>query len=152
MKRRPLSDKIRHAVLDESGNVIECGLLEWARWLELNRGQRVIEQDVIEDYLVSTVFVGIALDPWIEGPIRWFETMVFLPAEYNPRRNRMQREEAGFQRRYATLGEAIKGQAEAVEWLRERILPRTGKLTRHRLQLEPDKPDEADDHSDRNIL
>jgi hypothetical protein len=47
--------------------------------------------------------------------------MVFDPAEYDPSRDRICREEAGFQEHYPTLQEAIKGHALAVEWLKERI-------------------------------
>jgi hypothetical protein len=118
---KPYQSKIRHAVLDESGNVIEAGLLEWAHWFELNRGHRVIQQDTIEGHLVSTVFGGLDLQYDPNGPPLWFETLVFDPAEYDPSRDRMCREEAGFQERYSTLQEAIKGHALAVEWLKERI-------------------------------
>jgi hypothetical protein len=59
-----------YAVLDENGNPVECDMHTWSQWFALT-GQRIIKQDRVEGYFVSTVFIGC---------YHWFETMIFAPA------------------------------------------------------------------------
>jgi hypothetical protein len=121
MNPRQFKDSIRHAILDESGNVVPCGLLEWAWWLESNRGHQIIEQTEILGYKVSTIFAGIDMQYMPGRRPLWFETMVFKPPEYNASLDRMYRREAGFAERYSTLKEAIQGHAEGIEWLKAHL-------------------------------
>jgi hypothetical protein len=109
----------RHAILDESGNVVECDLMTWAMWLEKNR-QRIIEQDQVEELWVSTIFMGLDHSYRPKGPPLWFETMVFHEPEYEPRLDRMIRPEAGYCERYTTIQEARAGHAAAIEWIKAR--------------------------------
>ncbi|HEX3445807.1 MAG TPA: hypothetical protein VHS80_13910 [Chthoniobacterales bacterium] len=106
----------RHAILDESGNVVECDLITWAMWFEKSR-QRIIEQDQIGDLWVSTIFIGLN-HQYGRGPPLWFETMVFHEPEYEPGLDRMIRPEAGYCERYTTIQEARAGHAAAIEWIR----------------------------------
>jgi hypothetical protein len=57
-------------ILDESGEPLEANLDTWARWLEHNNGQRIIHQEDVDGYWISTVFVGCNSK---------FETMIFSP-------------------------------------------------------------------------
>jgi hypothetical protein len=110
--------KPRHGILDEDGNVVECDLMTWALWFERSR-QRIIEQDEIEGFWVSTIFMGLDHQYLPKGRPLWFETMVFHAPEYDPEHDRMRRQEAGYCERYSTLKEARRGHLAAVEWLRQ---------------------------------
>lgn len=65
---------LNHARLID-GKVVPCSLMEWAKWLESHRTERIIRQTKKDDTLVSTVFLG--LDHGFGGRPQWFETMVF---------------------------------------------------------------------------
>jgi hypothetical protein len=121
-----MSFEPRYAVLDESGNVILCDLLSWAQWFELTP-QRIIEQDQIEDYFVSTIFMGLNYQYVPEAAPLWFETIVFAAADYEPFLERMVRPEAGWSQRYETLQEARVGHQLAIEWLKNTKLTRGSK-------------------------
>jgi hypothetical protein len=114
--------KLRYAVLDESGNVIPATLIEWGMWCWRKDRQRIIQQDEIAGYLVSTVFVGVNMAFSAEAPPLWFETMVFADPEII--RNSLRREEASYQRCYTTLAEAKAGHMDAINWLRINKLAR----------------------------
>lgn len=116
--------KYRHAILDESGNVVECDLITWAMWLEKGRAQRIlIQEDLPGGYWISTIFLGLnhSWDPKAE-PL-WFETMIFSPSDGKP----MNFIRPGyipehgpevFTDRYTTLKEALEGHELAKEkWL-----------------------------------
>lgn len=68
-------------VLGPDGHPVPCAdLLEWGRWFE--SADRVVRQDEVNGFLVSTVFLG--LDHSFSGgpPVLW-ETMV-LGADGHP--------------------------------------------------------------------
>ena len=75
-------------------------ILEWARWFETSN--RIVEQTQIGDVKVSTVFVGIDYSFGGGEPLL-FETMIFGGAE------------DGYQDRYSTWDEAVKGHQFACE-------------------------------------
>ncbi len=53
-------------------------LIGWIHWMEDNRAQRVIAEDKIGPYWVSTIFLGRdQQQPSCQGPARLFETMIF---------------------------------------------------------------------------
>jgi hypothetical protein len=58
-------------------------VLTWARWFEESREKRVVKQDRVGEYFVSTVFLGLAHNyarachPERDLPPHIFETMVF---------------------------------------------------------------------------
>jgi len=55
--------------------------LEWGRFMEQSE-LRIVAQDRVGRYLVSTVFLGMDHN-WGEGPPLFFETMVFTNTEGN---------------------------------------------------------------------
>lgn len=83
-------------ILDENRNVIPAAdLKSWARWFE--SADRVVAQNQIGPYWISTVFVGVDHRHFGDGPPIVFETMVF--ADGDP----------GEQYRYCTWTEAEAG-------------------------------------------
>lgn len=50
-------------------------VIEWAKWFE-NFKERQIEQTIIGDVSISTVFLGINHSFYDDGEL-WFETMIF---------------------------------------------------------------------------
>jgi hypothetical protein len=108
---------MRHAVLDESGEVIPATLIEWVRFLE-SGPQRVIQQDEPLGFFVSTVFTGINYSFTPGAKPFWFETMIFdrWKGEYTFLEH--PRYETLYEDRYTTLKEAISGHAAALAWLK----------------------------------
>lgn len=110
-----------HWILDESGEVIPASLLEWAFWFEKNP-QRIIQQDLIEDHKVSTIFEGLSMYRLAknERPVV-FETMVFGPERIHKWFNgteKMMRPSL-WQERNCTLKEALATHERAIEWLKD---------------------------------
>jgi len=96
--------KIRHAVLTEDGEVMECDLITWAQWLEKNRAHRIIAQESLPGgYFISTVFLGLNHQYSPQAEPLWFETMIFAP----PAGDEV------FCERYSTLAQALAGHEEA---------------------------------------
>lgn len=48
----------------------------WGRWLEENRKSKIVSQETIGHYFVSTVFLGLD-HRYNDGPPLLFETMIF---------------------------------------------------------------------------
>jgi len=114
----------RYAVLDESGNVVTCDMMTWARTLSMG-GQRLIAQeDLPGGYWISTVFLGLDHGWNPNGPQLWFETMIFAPStgEICPFTGRVHAHgEEFFMDRYSTLKQALEGHEAAKRWFeRER--------------------------------
>lgn len=93
--------------LDENKNPVPCSMEEWGN---LNYEKDLfIKKDIVENHLISTVFVGIPLAPDIHKPYL-FETMVFKGPEVG---------EEIYVDRYVTYGEALQGHQKAVQWVIE---------------------------------
>lgn len=109
--------KRQYAVLDESGEVIEASLMEWARFM--GNSQRVIEQEYFDNerYKVSTVFLGLNHQYHPGGKPLWFETMVFGPPHRSEYSERDVRDDLWCER-CTTLKEAKVMHREAIGWLR----------------------------------
>lgn len=68
-----MSDK---AILNKYHEVVPCDeLLTWAEWMEKNK--RVVAQDQVGPYFISTVFLGLDYSFGFGHPL-YFETMVFI--------------------------------------------------------------------------
>jgi hypothetical protein len=87
-------------VLDAAGNPCKANLTEWAQFFESPK-KRVLQQDRVGKYFVSTVFLGI--DHNFAGggePLLW-ETMIFpeggLRELYQCRYSTLQQAESGHQ-------------------------------------------------------
>lgn len=62
-------------ILDEHNNPVPCDIFTWGKFFETER--RIVRQEQVGEYWISTVFLGIDLG-WGHGPPVLFETMVFL--------------------------------------------------------------------------
>jgi hypothetical protein len=62
---------------------VQCdNVLEWAQWLETAGDCCVVAQDDIDDYFVSTTFLGLDPRPSLKrDPPLLFETMIFEGAD-----------------------------------------------------------------------
>lgn len=87
---------------DRDGKVID--LVTWSE-LHSNMDYRVVEQTVIGEYLVSTVWLGID-HSYGDGPIKIFETMIFKNDDMDDL----------YCERYTTDLEAVTGHARAMEY------------------------------------
>lgn len=77
-------------------------VLEWARWLEANPDAKIVKQENVGGFHVSTVFLGLD-HAWGGGTPLLFETMVFGgPGDQS-------------QDRYSTWDEAMAGHIATVE-------------------------------------
>lgn len=78
-----------HYILKD-GEPVQTDLLTWGRWLEDNREQKVVKQEMVTvglwpfrtSYWVSTVFLGLNHSWTPGGPPLIFETMVFKHVRY----------------------------------------------------------------------
>jgi hypothetical protein len=95
-----------YCILDEKHNLIECDLATWGMWFK-NIEKRRVAYDVINDIIISTVFLGLDHN-FGYGPSEWYETMIFGG-------------ESEYQERYTTWNEAVAGHAKAVNKVRESI-------------------------------
>ena len=107
-------------ILDDKGNPVhELDLIKWGQWLE--KGNRIVKQEYVGKYFVSTVFSGIDHNFSFTNnrtPIL-FETMVFDTSkkekykmgdiEYESMGKEMEQD------RYATKKQALKGHEEMVK-------------------------------------
>jgi hypothetical protein len=103
------------AILTERKEVrVVNSLEEWARAFESSN--RIVAQEIVNDFLVSTVFLGLnhSFSPY--APPLWFETMIFD-----------QKLSTGSERgiwRYSTYPEALEGHAKALEMVKSGLVER----------------------------
>lgn len=102
-----MSDRPEFYILNAAGEVTPVDdLRTWGRWFEDNKHRRQIAIDQLaDDRVISTVFLGIDHNLLGKGPPLLFETMVF------------ERGEPGDCRRYTTLVEAVDGHHQLVATL-----------------------------------
>lgn len=100
-------------ILDDDNNVVEVSTksydptaLTWGLWFEKNMDKkRVALTKTSGGHRVSTVFIGLNLEPWGDDGIPLvFETMVFTDESFDE----------VYVRRYATWDEAVLGHKEVV--------------------------------------
>lgn len=87
----------------ETDKVEETNVTNWAKSYEVIL-DRIVKQDQIGPYFVSTVFLGLN-HAFGEGPPLIFETMVFSNQDYG---------NALYEERYSTPSDAREGHARAV--------------------------------------
>jgi hypothetical protein len=95
-------------ILDDDGEPVPCNdARQWSTWLSVP-GRRVVSQETVAGFQVSTVFLGV--DHAFHGgpPVLW-ETMIFVSG---PGRRKTAFDD--YQRRYSSRQEALDGHAEAV--------------------------------------
>lgn len=95
-----MSTRLRYYRLN--GETLETfrNVSEWVEWFE--HADHCVNKTIVDDYEVSTIFLGIDHNYFSTGPPLLFETMVFGgPLDR-------------YQRRYTTYEEALKGHDETV--------------------------------------
>jgi hypothetical protein len=108
---------IKKYKLNENKEIIECSLHEWGRFLETP--EKIVKQEDVGDYWVSTVFLGIDHNfarPHNGEPIL-FESMIFKDADSG---------QDSWQERYCTYQEALDGHNDIVERLKNGTQPLYG--------------------------
>lgn len=89
-------------LLDEDNNAYPCeDYLEWAK--KFGEMNRVVKQEIVGEFKVSTVFLGIN-HAYFGGPPLLFETMVFAKGGHVD----------DYQERYSTWAAALAGHEVAV--------------------------------------
>lgn len=87
----------------QNGEPVQCDdLLTWARWFEDADQERIVQQDTIDDLLVSTVFLGLDHSFGGGSPLL-YETMILGDDNSGE-----------YQERYATRAEAAEGHTRAL--------------------------------------
>ena len=66
----------RHYVLRDR-KVVSVDLMEWADWVEFHNQEKIVKQETIGPYWVSTVFLGLDHNWSRTGPPILWETLVF---------------------------------------------------------------------------
>lgn len=84
----------------------------WAKWFESGYEKRIVRQEQIGDYWISTVFLCLDHNWNSKGPPILFETMVFIG-------ERSTTQDATDPCRYATWEEAAAGHREVCRRLRD---------------------------------
>lgn len=98
----------RPMYFDRKGNPLTC--LDWGDKFS-DREYQVVKQETIGKYLISTVWVGLNMNMFRDGPPLIFETMIFFEQAGN------KNELCGYQERYSTEEEALIGHEKAKEEL-----------------------------------
>lgn len=95
---------------DEEGNFLPANMERWGRFM--GSMERVIGQDIVDDYTVSTVFLGFHM-PLVPGDrmLLW-ETMVFAENQAMP-----------YCARYTNASDARDGHRRVVLYMREQRNP-----------------------------
>jgi hypothetical protein len=97
---------------DRQGKELE--LLDWARLFE-DGDYKILKQDKIGKYRVSTVWIGLNMRFFGIDPPLIFETMIFIEEG-------QEKDELDFwQDRYSTEDEALEGHEKALELVRNKI-------------------------------
>lgn len=116
----PLGSRPRYYKLDANHAVVEAkDVIDWGLFFE-KTDQRIVKQEQLGEYWVSTVFLGLdhSFGP---GPPVLFETMVFVdkePDEINDGFGSKRKSIDG-QERYCTWDEALAGHEAVCTRLRE---------------------------------
>ncbi len=67
-------------LIDHMPFALDCseeeGLRRWVQWMEDHRSERIVAEDKIDPYWISTVFLGLD-QQFSPGPPLLFETMIF---------------------------------------------------------------------------
>lgn len=88
---------------DVDGNPID--LMTWAHLMEIKE-YRIVRHTKVGGHIISTVWLGLNSNFW-GGPPLIFETMIFGEDEFD-----------GYQERYSTVDEAVRGHEQAVQMVK----------------------------------
>lgn len=105
-------DELGHWILNDDHSLTGVDLMTWAKWLEENRARKIVKQETVGEYWISTVFLGLNHNYGPSGPPLLFETMVFDKERDKP---------GGWTEhycdRYSTWDEAMAGHAHIVAYV-----------------------------------
>ncbi len=102
--------RIRYWTLDPDGKTpVETDRDTWAAWFE-QTDKRIVYQTMVDEYQVSTVFLGMDHSFGGGGPPVLWETMIFGPDDTYE----------DFQQRYVSYDDAVAGHTQAVTHVRKR--------------------------------
>ncbi len=101
---------LEYYTLDESNNPVPCTLREWGDLYETETGQdrRRVASDTVDDYDVSTVFLGLDHGYGFSKKPLLFETMIFGKEPGD-----------GYQTRCSTWKEAEEMHQKAIQWIKD---------------------------------
>lgn len=96
--------------LDDNNNTVRCDLDEWGKLYNTNEGQdrRRVAFDKIDDYEISTVFLGLDHSHGFSKKPLLFETMVFGKEPGD-----------GYLTRCATWKDAEEMHKTAIQWIKD---------------------------------
>ncbi len=97
---------------------IEMELMDWGRKCE-DEDYKILKQEEIDRYFVSTVWIGLNMQMFKQLPIQIFETMVFLKDEDNKNPDDPLNM---YQKRYSTEEEALRGHEETLAIIRAQLI------------------------------
>lgn len=101
--------RYRFYYLDDDHNVVGCNDMQES--YEKSKKHKVVKQEHIGPYFLSTVFLWIDHSFSDEGPPVLFETMLFMDGNFSDL----------FCRRYCTWDEALAGHEEKAKEIRELV-------------------------------
>jgi hypothetical protein len=90
---------------------IPCDLMTWAHWLEEHIAERIVKQECVGQFWISSVFIGYSLRA---GPPLLFETMVFDNSD-------QEFPESRWMERAPTWEMALEAHERGVTWAREQL-------------------------------
>jgi hypothetical protein len=97
----------------------------WSRWLDTHRTERVVKQEDVGPFWVSTVFMGLDHDFSEKGPPLLFETMLFKSVRTDFTADDAKRALDFLmdapQLRTSTWELALEQHAEAVAWAKRKL-------------------------------
>ena len=100
-----------HYILLDDHNVRPCHFMEWAEQFEKmsKENSRHVGHDLLGDYRVSTVWMGLDHSFCGKPPPLLFETMIFDGESLCEL----------YMDRYTTWDEAVEGHKKAIQWVNE---------------------------------
>ncbi len=105
--------KVNYYKLDENKNVIPCSIYELQDYFDKN--SRIVKQEIIDDKLVSTVFLSIDHGhPYWSGDPENYKPVVFETMIHDEKNDKW----LDYQDRYCTWQEAEAGHQRAIEWVK----------------------------------
>lgn len=115
MKAWNTNNALKKWILDDVGEPIECDLMTWAHWFELNN--RLLKQTRLFGLFISTVFLGLDHSFGFGSRPTLWETMIFGLDGDQP------------MYRYSTRDQAMYGHKQAImEAILLRLLPHSAKM------------------------
>ena len=102
--------KLGHYILTKDKKIKDVPLLKWGKWMQGRN--RLLKQTMVNNHLVSTIFLGLDHNFGLSRKKILFETMVFYKGKGTSRLN-------DEQERYSTYKEAIKGHNKLVKLIKK---------------------------------